>query len=101
MTPSLQLVNAVAVGRHVALAQRHNLRLGGAVVLDEAPQLYLRLDLKSKNNRLIMEESLRKSKFLGKRLHESLITPPGSLGGIFREPHKDNLQLRVHLISLN
>ena len=48
MTPSLQLVNAVAVGRHVALAQRHNLRLGGAVVLDEAPQLYLRLDLKSK-----------------------------------------------------
>ena len=43
----LQLVHAVAVGRRVALPQRHHLRLGGAVVLHEVPQLYLGLDLKS------------------------------------------------------
>ena len=42
----LQLVHAVAVGRHVALPHRHHLCLGRAVVLDEVSQLYLWLDLK-------------------------------------------------------
>ena len=41
----LQLVDAVAVGRRVALPQRHHLRLGRAVVLHEAAQLDLGLDL--------------------------------------------------------